>query len=435
MKKEVNVGIIGFGTVGTGAARILIRKQKLLSERLGASLKLKRVADLDIRTDRGFRLPKGMLIKDAYKVIDDPDIDVVVELIGGIRPAKDFILAAIKNGKHVVSANKALFAKHGGEIFRAVSRAGVEVGFEACVAGGIPIIKAIREGLSANSIESIYGIVNGTSNYILSEMGRVGAPFDEILKDAQKKGYAEADPTFDVEGIDAAHKLAILVMLTQGASVKFEDIYTEGISRITPLDIDAAREFGCKIKLLAIMKSGHGEVDARVHPTMLPEAHHLATVDGVFNALWIKGDSVGEVMLYGRGAGMMPTGSAIVADILGIARGMVTGSKFPLIHPRGVDEKAVKKVKIKKMDKLTGTYYLRFTVLDKPGVLSKISGILGANDISITNVIQKVREKNKPVPIVLTTHEAGEKSLKKALKQIDSLKISTDKSLFIRMEK
>ncbi|HET7319361.1 MAG TPA: homoserine dehydrogenase, partial [Nitrospirota bacterium] len=324
-KKSVNVGIIGFGTVGTGTARILIDNADIIRRRLGAPVILKKISDLDIKKDRGIKLGEVKLTTDAKDIIGDPDIDVVVELIGGYKPAKEFILEAMKNKKHVVTANKALLAVHGEELYAAATKYGVTIGFEASVAGGIPILAAVRNGLAANNIKSIYGIVNGTCNYILTLMTNAGRKFDEVLREAQAKGYAEADPTFDIEGIDSAHKLAVLTMLAYGTPVKFNDIYTEGISKITPLDIDFAKELGYKIKLLAITKMVNGEVEARVHPTMLPEEYPIATVDGVFNALSVVGDAVGQTMFYGRGAGDMPTGSAVVSDIIDIGRDILAG--------------------------------------------------------------------------------------------------------------
>ncbi len=320
-KKSINVGIIGFGTVGTGTARILIENADIIRRRLGAPVVLKKISDLDVKRDRGIALKGVQLTTNAQDIFADPEIDVVVELIGGYKPAKEFILEAIKNKKHVVTANKALLAVHGEEIYAAAEKSGVTLGFEASVAGGIPILAAVRNGLAANHIKSIYGIVNGTCNYILTLMTNAGRKFEDVLKEAQSMGYAEADPTFDIEGIDSAHKLAVLTMLAYGTPVKFDDIYTEGISKITPIDIDFAKELGYKIKLLAITKMVNGEVEARVHPTMLPEEYPIATVDGVFNALSIVGDAVGSTMFYGRGAGDMPTGSAVVSDIIDIGQG------------------------------------------------------------------------------------------------------------------
>ncbi|MBS1242468.1 MAG: hom [Nitrospirae bacterium] len=430
-RKSINVGIIGFGTVGTGTACILIENADIIKRRLGIPVKLRKIADLDIKRDRGVKLGEVVLTNDAKEVLADPDIDIVVELIGGYKPAKEFILEAIKNKKHVVTANKALLAVHGEEIYAAADKAGVTVGYEASVAGGIPILKSLKEGLAANRIESIYGIVNGTCNYILTLMTNEGRKFDEVLKEAQAKGYAETDPTFDIEGIDSAHKLAVLTMLAFGTPVKFDDIYTEGISKITPLDIEFAKELGYKIKLLAITKMVNGEIEARVHPTMLPGDFPIATVDGVFNALNVVGNAVGSTMFYGRGAGDMPTGSAVVSDIMDIGRDILAGctGRMPVAAFR---ERAP--LKIRRMDDITSCYYLRFTALDKPGVLSRISGVLGKNNISIESVIQKGRGGAEAVPLVMMSHEAIERDVRKALDEINKMDCVAGPTMVIRVE-
>ncbi len=430
-KKSINVGIIGFGTVGTGTARILLENAGVITRRLGAPVVLKAISDLDIKRDRGINLGQTKLTTSAQELISDPDIDIIVELIGGYKPAKEFMLAAIGNRKHVVTANKALLARHGEEIYAAAEKAGVTLGYEASVAGGIPILAAIRSGLAANNIKSIYGIVNGTCNYILTLMTNAGRKFEEVLKEAQAKGYAEADPTFDIEGIDSAHKLAVLTMLAYGTPVKFDDIYTEGISKITPLDIDFARELGYKIKLLAITKMADGEVEARVHPTMLPEDYPIATVDGVFNALSVVGDAVGSTMFYGRGAGDMPTGSAVVSDIVDIGRDILAGcsNRSPVAAFR---DRA--KLRIRKMEDITSCYYLRFSAMDQPGVLSRISGVLGKNNISISSVIQKGRGGAAAVPLVMMSHDAVERDVRKALAEIDTMDCVAGRTVVIRVE-
>ncbi|MHB8844157.1 MAG: homoserine dehydrogenase [Nitrospirota bacterium] len=430
-KTTINVGIIGFGTVGTGTARILLENADIIRRRLGIPVVLRKISDLDIKRDRGIKLGDVKLTPDAKDIISDPDIDIVVELIGGYKPAKEFILEAIRNRKHVVTANKALLAVHGEEIYAAAGKAGVTVGYEASVAGGIPILKSVREGLAANRIESIYGIVNGTCNYILTLMTNEGRKFDEVLKEAQAKGYAEADPTFDIEGIDSAHKLAVLTMMAFGTPVKFEDIYTEGISKITPLDIDFAKELGFKIKLLAITKMVNGEVEARVHPTMLPVDLPIATVDGVFNALNVAGNAVGSTMFYGRGAGDMPTGSAVVADIIDIGRDIAAGcaGRMPVAAFR---ERLP--LKVRKMEDITSSYYLRFAAIDKPGVLSRIAGVLGRNNISIESVIQKGRKESQAVPLVMMTHEAVERDVRKALDEINKMDCVGGPTMVIRVE-
>ena len=431
--KKINVGIVGFGTVGTGTAKILIENSLLIEERVGIPIVVKKIADHDIEKEREINVDPAILTKDANEILNDPEIDIVVELIGGYGYAKEFILKAIDKGKHVVTANKALLAVHGDEIFRAAYRKGVDIGFEASVGGGIPIIRALKEGLVANRIESIYGIVNGTTNYILTKMTAEGKKFGDVLKKAQEKGYAEADPTFDVEGIDAAHKLAVLISLAYGVRIRFEDIYTEGISKITPLDIEFAREFGYRIKLLAITKDDKGKIEARVHPTMLRESAMLANVDGVFNAIYVTGDAVGSTMFYGRGAGMMPTGSAVVSDIADIARNIIKKS-HQRVPPLGCSEGCIKDAKVKDISETVNHYYIRFSAMDKPGVLSKISGILGEKNISISSMIQKGRQVGGSVPIVMMTHEAKEKDVRKALDEIDRLPVVHDKTVFIRIE-
>jgi homoserine dehydrogenase len=357
-----------------------------------------------------------------------------MELIGGIEPAKTFILQAIRNRKHVVTANKALLALHGDEIFRAAQRFGVDVHFEASVGGGIPLIRSIKEGLVANRIQSIFGILNGTSNYILTKMTDEGRGFKEVLKEAQEKGYAEADPTYDVEGIDAAHKLTILIRLAFGTPIRFKDIFIGGISEITPLDIQFGREFGYRIKLLAIAKIDSGKIEARVHPTMIPEEYLLSTVGGVFNAIYIKGDAVGPTLFYGQGAGQMPTGSAVVGDLVELGRNLLiraAGRRVPLLS---YQESAIGKIGLKRMDNVVMPFYMRFSALDRPGVLSKISGILGKNDISIAAVIQKGRQIRGAVPLVMMTHEAKEKNVHQALREINRLGVILGKTMFIRVE-
>ncbi len=430
--ERINIGLIGLGTIGTGVVRVLQENREFIRARFGAELYLKRIADLDIETDRGIEIDRGVLTTDAMEIIDDPEILIVIELIGGYEPAKGFILNAIERDKHVVTANKALLSTYGDEIFKKAEERGVEVAFEASVGGGIPIIKTIKEGLVGNRIESIYGIINGTANYILSSMTNEGKDYGDVLKKAQEKGYAEADPSFDVEGIDTVHKLAILLSITYGVTLKPEEIYTEGITSITPLDIEFAREFGYKIKLLAIAKEEGGAIEARVHPTMIPSAHPLAGVDGVFNAVYIKGNAVGPVMLFGKGAGMMPTASAVVADIVDIARNMLHGKDIRVPHLSFLKERHG--INVKKIGDVELQHYLRFTVVDKPGVLSRISGILGSHDISIASVIQKGRSVGEPVPVVIITHHALSKNLHHALQEIDRLDIVLDRTVVIRIE-
>jgi homoserine dehydrogenase len=428
-RDKISVGIIGFGTVGTGTARILLENSNLIKKRTGVEFILKRIADLDIKRDRGIKIPEGVLTTDANAIINDPDIDIVVELMGGIRPAKDFMLQAIKNKKHVVTANKALLATEGNEIFAEAENNGVEVGFEASVAGGIPIIKVLREGLVANNIVAVYGIINGTSNYILTKMTDEKVEFADALKEAQRLGYAEADPTFDIEGIDSAHKLTILSSLSYGIPLMYDEVYKEGITKITAQDIEFASELGYKIKLLAITKLSDGGVEMRVHPTMIPNEYLISKVDGVFNAVYVEGDAVGATMYYGRGAGDMPTGSAVVADIVDIGKKIIRSQKSEVRSRKESSE-----FKIKKMEDVESMYYFRFSALDKPGVLSKISGILGNYNISIASVIQKGRRIGGSVPLVVLTHGAREKDVLNAIREIDNLPVVSDKTLFIRVE-
>ncbi|HAP67545.1 MAG TPA: homoserine dehydrogenase [Nitrospinae bacterium] len=431
--KSINIGLLGFGTVGTGVVKILQQNSGVIGKRLGAKLNLKWIADLDIERDRGVKVDKNILTKDASKVLNDPEVNIVIELIGGYEPAKRFILKALNNKKHVVTANKALLAKHGSEIFETASKNNADIGFEASVGGGIPIIRAIKEGFTANNIQSVYGIVNGTCNYILSKMSDEGRQFDEVLKEAQALGFAEANPSLDIDGIDSAHKVTILSSIAFGVRVDFDKVYTEGISRITPIDINFAREFGYRIKLLAITKRSNNEIEVRVHPTMVKEDNPISKVNGVLNAIEVTGDAVGENMLIGRGAGDMPTGSAVVGDVIEISRNILNGG-VNRVSPLSFLPKYIEDAKIKNISNIISEYYIRFSVLDKPGVLSKISGVLGNNSISISSVIQKGRGEKGGVPLVVMTHSAKEKDIQKALSEIDKLDVVLDKSVLIRVE-
>ncbi len=429
--KEIKVGLIGFGTVGSGLAEVLLAQQQRLEKRSGLSVRLAAVADINIQ-ELPPQFARVRLSRDAAELIGDPEIDIIVELIGGIQPAKTFVMDAIAAGKHVVTANKALLSQEGKDIFAAAAENGVEVGFEASVGGGIPVIKSLKEGLVANKILSIMGIMNGTANYILTRMTDESIPFDVVLKDAQEQGFAEADPTYDIEGIDTAHKLAILMTMAYGMNITHNDISTEGISRIKPMDIDFAREFGCRIKLLAISRNHDDHVEARVHPTMVPETHLLAKIDGAFNAIHFTGDMVGNVLLYGLGAGKMPTGSAVAADIMDIARDIHAGSigRVPSLSylPENIGER-----RITPIDDLSCPYYFRISARDEPGVLSTIAGILSKNAISIESVIQKGRQERGPVAIVMRTHTAKESAVSAALQEIDNLEVVAEPTVKIRM--
>ena len=429
--KEIKVGLIGFGTVGQGLAEVLLTQRERLVRRTGMSIKLVGIADHSTY-DLPERFKDIRLTQDGMQLVNDPDIDIIVELIGGIEPAKTLVMQAIAAGKHVVTANKALLSQEGRDIFAAAAKQGVEVGFEASVGGGIPVIKALKEGLVANKILSIMGILNGTANYILTRMTDEGIAFAEVLKDAQKLGFAEADPTYDIEGIDTAHKLAILMTIAYGTPITHKEIATEGISQIEPIDIELAREFGCRIKLLAISRN-HGEhVEARVHPTMVPQDHLLASINGAFNAIHFQGDMVGNILLHGLGAGSIPTGSAVAADVVDIARNICCGS-IGRVPALAYQPDQMQARRITPMEELYGPYYFRCTVLDQPGVLSTISGILSKHDISIESVIQKGRKKVGAVPLVIVTHSARESAVSAALAEISQLDCVTAPIVKIRI--
>ncbi len=431
--EKINIGILGFGTVGAGVAKILIENRDLLRARVGADLVLKYVADIDTTTDRGLQLADGILINDAARVIDDPEVDIIVELIGGQTVAKDFILKAIANGKQVVTANKALLASQGNALFKAAGAQGVDLAYEASVGGCMPIIKTLREALAGNRIQTMTGILNGTCNYILSKITDEGVTFETALAEAQRNGYAEADPTLDVEGHDTAHKLALLTALAYGMEINLDDIYIEGISKITPMDIAFADQFGYRIKLLAIGKDRGDAVEARIHPTMIPFNNILSNVNGTLNAISVAGDAVGEILLYGHGAGRMPTASAVVSDIVDIARDLLTGAKgrLPLA---AFQPDSIRKITVLPLDDIEMHYYFRFAALDRPGVLSKISGILGTYGISLKSVHQKGRKTNGSVPIVMLTHKAREADVKQALHEIEALDVVGSHPVLIRIE-
>jgi len=431
--QSIKVGLLGFGTIGTGVVKVFQQNASLLARRAAIKLELTRVADLDVTTDRGVQLAPGVLASDAGALLDDPEIQVVIELIGGYEPARSFVLRAIRNGKHVVTANKALLALHGEEIFRAAEEAGVEVMFEASVGGGIPVISAIKENLGANNFTGLYGILNGTCNYILTQMDEESEDFVDVLADAQAQGFAEADPTFDIEGIDTAHKLALLAGLCFGTRVDFKEIYTEGISKVSALDIEFARDFGYTLKLLAIGKRDGDCIEARVHPTMIPKDYPLASIGGVYNGIRLVGDFSGPTMLSGYGAGMNATASAVMGDVLAIARNVKAGSG-PRTPAMGCPQNSMESYKIKPMDQVVTHYYLRFNVSDRPGVLAQIAGVLGKYEISIESMIQPHRHEADAVPIVFMTHKAQERNVRAALAEIDQLDVIREKTLLIRVE-
>jgi homoserine dehydrogenase len=433
--QTIQIGLIGLGNVGVGMGQILQQQAALVAGRLGAQLVLKRIATLHPERPRAVQFPTAQYTTDAYELIRDPDIAIVVELIGGYEPARTYILEALRQGKHVVTANKALLAKHGQEIFHTASTLQRDIGFEASVGGGIPIIRSIKEGLVANQFLSIASIINGTSNYILSNMSDQGLDFHDVLKAAQELGYAEADPTFDVEGIDAAQKLALLASLAFGSWVSYEDIYTEGISRLTQLDIAYARELGYRVKLLALAKLDQGQLDVRVHPALVATESWLANVNGVYNAVALHGDAVGQQMLIGRGAGALPTGSAVVGDLVDVARNILKGSEGR-VPPQAYQTQSLHRLPLLDINDIVCKYYLRFQVLDQPGVLAAIAGILGTNNISIESVIQKGRghEPGAAVSVVMMTHEAQERSVRSALEAIQHLAFVQGETMCIRVE-
>jgi len=431
--RQINIGLLGCGTVGTGVAKMILEKKELLTARVGADLNLQWVADIDTETDRGVRFDGGVFINDAHKVVQDSEVDIIIEMIGGEGIAKNLILEAIGRGKHIVTANKALLASHGNELFKAAAEKGVELAFEASVGGCMPIIKSIRESLVGNDIKSMTGILNGTCNYILSKITDEGITFEEALAEAQQKGYAEADPTLDVGGFDTAHKTAILSALAYGMEINLDDIYIEGISQITPLDIEFAGQFGYRIKLLAITKITDNRVEARVHPTMIPFSNLLSNVNSTLNAIMVSADAVGDIMHYGHGAGMMPTASAVISDTVDIARNLLSGAAVR-VPALSYQRDEICKIPILPIDDLHTHYYFRFAALDRPGVLSKISGILGTHGISIQSVHQKGRKSTGSVPVVMLSHLAKEANVKKALTEIRALDDVGDEPVLIRIE-
>ena len=430
----VKVGVLGLGTVGGGTVNVLNRNADEIARRAGRSIQIVRAAakSYDPGTLEGLdRMEVG---DDAFAVVNDPEIDIIVELIGGYSPARELVLKAIENGKHVVTANKALIALHGNEIFEAAHQKGVTVAFEAAVAGGIPIIKAVREGLAANRIEWIAGIINGTGNFILTEMRDKGRDFDDVLAEAQALGYAEADPTFDVEGIDAAHKLTILGSLAFGVPLQFDRTYTEGISRIEQQDVVYAGELGYRIKHLGITRKTAKGIEMRVHPTLIPERRLIANVDGVMNAVLVKGDAVGPTLYYGAGAGSLPTASAVVADIIDVARVLTTDPENRVPH-LAFQPSELSDLAILSMDDVETSYYLRLQAEDKPGVLAMVTGILGDAGISIEAVKQKEpAEGETHVPLVMLTHQVLEKQMNAAIARIEALDSIRGSVTRIRME-
>jgi len=423
--KLLKIGLLGLGNIGSGVYSLIRRKKNLIKERSGVSLELVRIADRNTRFP--FPVTKGLLTKNVKSVLTDPNIDVIVELFGGIHPALEYVLEAFRNGKDVVTANKALLAERGNEIFRTAEKYGRQIFFEASVGGGIPVIQALREGLVSNHVRSIHSIINGTSNYILSQMSENHMDFSEALKQAQVKGYAEANPRLDIEGIDAAHKITILAGLAFGKVVRFKDIYAEGITQIRSEDIAFAKEFGYRIKLLAIAKRTAGGIEARVQPTLVPKNHLLANVNGSFNAILIHSDETEDLLFYGRGAGSKPTASAVLSDLVSLANKRTERGTPFLEFPKGT-------LKIKNISSILSRYYFRFNIVDQSGVLAKIAQVLGKHKISISDVIQKEWRVGSVVPLILLTHRAHENSVRAAVRAIDRLSVIRGKSQVLRME-
>jgi homoserine dehydrogenase len=428
--KKINVGLIGLGTVGSGVVKVLREKKSFLSDKIGLEINIKKICEKALAAKRNLMVDKYLVSRNINEIINDPQIDIVVELIGGIHPAKEYITAALEKGKHIVTANKALLAQEGRQLFALARDSGKNIYFEASVGAGIPIIKSLREGLVANKFYSIFGIVNGTSNFILSQMSSNNCTFEVALREAKLKGFAEKNPTLDIEGIDSAHKLILLAYLCFGRLVNLDDIFIEGISRISLADVDYAKELGFEIKLLAIAKKEADELELRVHPTLIPKSHPLSSVSGIFNAIYVSCDLVGNLLFYGPGAGQLSAASAVVSDLVDLAKDIEAGLFRPTLNI--LADKSIKK--LRRIEETESRYYIRFMAIDKPGVLAQISGILAKFGISIASVTQKERKKARVVPIVMIIHEAREKNLQQALEMIDHLKVIKQKSVAIRIE-
>ncbi|PTR03575.1 homoserine dehydrogenase [Nitrosomonas nitrosa] len=432
--KPINVGLVGIGTVGGGTYTVLKRNQEEIARRVGRNIVIRIIADRDIEKARRLVDDDTKVTADAFEIVSHPDIDIIVELIGGQTVAKELILQAIANGKHVITANKALLASHGSEIFAAAQQKGVIVAFEAAVAGGIPIIKALREGLAANRIEWIAGIINGTSNFILSEMREKGLAFETVLAHAQKLGYAEADPTYDIEGIDAAHKITIMAAIAFGIPVKFDKAYIEGITQLSNDDIRYAEELGYRIKLLGITKRVTKGIELRVHPTLIPVKRLIANVEGVMNAIVVKGNAVGPTLYYGAGAGAEPTASSVIADLIDVARLLTADPEHRVPHLAFLPD-LLSDTPIVPMEEVETAYYLRLQVMDKPGALADITRILADSGISISAMVQKEHaEEEDKVNIIMLTHTTIEKNINTAIARIESLPVMAGRIVRIRME-
>ena len=429
--KQIGVGILGFGTVGAGVADGLLKHRDVMAKRLGVDIVLKKIADLDITTDRGIQVPDGVLTTDAKGVLSDPEIDIVVETIGGTGVAKTFVLEALGNGKCVVTANKKLLAEHGREIFETAAKNDVDIYFGASVGGGIPIIRVLREGLAGNEIESIHGILNGTCNYILTRMENEGLPFESVLKDAQKLGYAEANPSLDIDGFDTAHKACILAALAYGFQPGVDQVQVEGIRNLDGADVKYAADFGYRIKLLAVVAKDGSEVEVGVHPTLIPFSHMLANVNDAFNAAYVKGDMSDYTMYYGRGAGRAPTASTVIGDIGDIARNLAYDETR---YARGVPNYAEGKVRLRAAGDIRSKYYLRFMLADRPGAMGVVASALGKHGVSISALSQKESsEGNLPVPVVAMTRVARAADIDAALEEIKAAGVTGEDPVKLRV--
>lgn len=423
--------MLGFGTVGAGVVEGLQKNGQLIAARLGVRPVLRRIADIDIKRDRGVKVDRHMLTTDAASVINDPSIDVVIELIGGTRIAKDFMVMALKLCKPVVTANKALLAEHGAELFKIAGNNQTDIWFEASVGGGIPVIRAMREGLVANRFTRIYGILNGTCNYILTKMDEEKASFDDALKAAQAAGYAEADPGLDIDGIDTAHKAVVLASLAYGFPVPMKSVYVEGIRRLMKTDIEHAHDLGYRVKLLAVIKNEEGKIEVRVQPTLIPQKHMLASVNGVFNAIFVEGDIVGKTLYYGRGAGRQPTASAVISDVADVCKVLACG---------GMNERIAafnwhaKPLELRDVGNIEERYYMRVSLVDQPGMFGKLTSVLGKHGVSIASVMQKETDSGRQVPVVIVTHKTREKDFRAAVKAIDTLDVVGAKTVSLRIE-
>ena len=429
--KQIGVGILGFGTVGAGVADGLLKHRDVMAKRLGVDIVLRKLADLDITTDRGIQVPDGVLTTDAKGVLSDPEIDIVVETIGGTGVAKTFVLEALGNGKCVVTANKKLLAEHGREIFETAAKNDVDIYFGASVGGGIPIIRVLREGLAGNEIESIHGILNGTCNYILTRMENEGLPFESVLKDAQKLGYAEANPSLDIDGFDTAHKACILAALAYGFQPGVDQVQVEGIRNLDGADVKYAADFGYRIKLLAVVAKDGSEVEVGVHPTLIPFSHMLANVNDAFNAAYVKGDMSDYTMYYGRGAGRAPTASTVIGDIGDIARNLAYDETR---YARGVPNYAEGKVRLRAAGDIRSKYYLRFMLADRPGAMGVVASALGKHGVSISALSQKESsEGNLPVPVVAMTRVARAADIDAALEEIKAAGVTGEDPVKLRV--